>query len=276
MTDMKQCSRCKQEFPATREYFVARSSSKDGLDSWCKECKRKNAKQKYDENPEHGREIARRWREKHPERSKQIQRDWRKNNPEGMKAAKKRHRVKNRDRIREQDKERHRKIMQDPVKHAKKRESDRRYREKNIEKDRQHSRDYRKNNPGIVKASIQRWYQENPERAVLLKQRRFARKLGLPDTLTIEEWNYTLAYWNRSCVYCGETSEEITLDHYIPLNHEHCPGTVAENCLPACRSCNSSKNDGDVIYWMNWRFGEEHTKVVIEAIEAYFVLLRKE
>lgn len=44
---MKLCSRCKQEKPATTEYFS--KSARYGLQCWCKTCVNENRRQKYDE-----------------------------------------------------------------------------------------------------------------------------------------------------------------------------------------------------------------------------------
>lgn len=42
---MKQCNKCKIEYPATTEYFCRRSSQPDGLNVWCKSCKKEYDKQ---------------------------------------------------------------------------------------------------------------------------------------------------------------------------------------------------------------------------------------
>lgn len=44
---------------------------------------------------------------------------------------------------------------------------------------------------------------------------------------------------NRECVYCGTKEAELCLDHMIPKRY-HGP-TVIQNCVMACRSCNSRK-----------------------------------
>src|SRR5215207_3822960 len=96
----KRCSKCGQEYPATHEFFVARSSSKDGLDSWCKSCKNAHAKKRYDSDPEHGREIATRWREQNRETARQRHREWKNQNPDKMKESKRKHREANLEQIR--------------------------------------------------------------------------------------------------------------------------------------------------------------------------------
>ena len=37
---IKKCSKCKQEYPANPTFFHRDRNRKDGLDSWCKNCKR--------------------------------------------------------------------------------------------------------------------------------------------------------------------------------------------------------------------------------------------
>ena len=38
--NLKKCSKCKQTYPAISEFFYRHSNRKDGLDPWCKECKK--------------------------------------------------------------------------------------------------------------------------------------------------------------------------------------------------------------------------------------------
>ena len=44
---LKRCSRCKQTLPATSEFFHKHNSRKDGLDPWCKKCKKEYHKTYY-------------------------------------------------------------------------------------------------------------------------------------------------------------------------------------------------------------------------------------
>lgn len=41
---MKTCSKCKTEYPATPDYFKRHKGQKDGLNSWCKVCTKKDSK----------------------------------------------------------------------------------------------------------------------------------------------------------------------------------------------------------------------------------------
>jgi 5-methylcytosine-specific restriction endonuclease McrA len=53
--------------------------------------------------------------------------------------------------------------------------------------------------------------------------------------------------WDGACAYCGCRPEKVTLDHVIPKAKG---GTTDRaNLVPACSSCNVSKNHCDVWVW---------------------------
>jgi len=58
----------------------------------------------------------------------------------------------------------------------------------------------------------------------------------------------------RSCVYCGSSSG-LTVDHIIPISRAGVDPRVnallnsQDNCVLACRKCNTSKGDRDVFEW---------------------------
>lgn len=88
-----------------------------------------------------------------------------------------------------------------------------------------------------------RWRATHPrtygERDALYCERRYARKRNLPDTLTIEEWRAIKAAYENRCAYCGKQTK-LAQDHVLPLSKGG--GTVAQNIVPSCKSCNSRKN----------------------------------
>ena len=120
-------------------------------------------------------------------------------------------------------------------------------------------------------------------------RRRAARLKASPNTLTEREWQRCLAYFEHYCVYCGRHEKEcgtLQQDHFIPLSHPECPGTVAHNIVPACSSCNSIKSDRT---YEDWRtFWARHVRhltdrhllnhpflgfdpvVVLDKIQTYF------
>ena len=66
-----------------------------------------------------------------------------------------------------------------------------------------------------------------------------AQDAGLPATLTLEEWVAILKQFQGMCAYC-ETIPFDALNHLIPLDAGE-GGTIALNCVPACKRCNSRK-----------------------------------
>lgn len=77
-------------------------------------------------------------------------------------------------------------------------------------------------------------------------QRRRAAKHGATlNDFTKEQWEAMKRHYGYRCVYCGVKTIALTQDHLTPLskggNH------TASNILPACRSCNSRKQAGEVL-----------------------------
>ncbi len=86
-----------------------------------------------------------------------------------------------------------------------------------------------------------RWRRENPEKHAARQHRQRARKIGAPGHHTGEDLLRRSELFDDCCVYCGGVSD--TWDHLISLR---CGGTNFEwNMVPACRSCNSHKQDKD-------------------------------
>jgi len=70
-------------------------------------------------------------------------------------------------------------------------------------------------------------------------QRARARSVGMTATLTLQEWEQTVAHFNGLCAYCQERPYEV-VEHFLPV---YVAGTHVGNCLPACYKCNYKKND---------------------------------
>ncbi len=64
-----------------------------------------------------------------------------------------------------------------------------------------------------------------------------ARAAHLPATLTVEQWDETVAFFNDRCAFCG--GAWCLVEHATPIALGG--GTTVDNCLPACNSCNVSK-----------------------------------
>lgn len=67
-----------------------------------------------------------------------------------------------------------------------------------------------------------------------------ARLAGVEASLTVLEWLNAIKHFGGMCAYCGKEPFDV-LEHYIPISHGG--GTTADNCVPACYSCNSTKNN---------------------------------
>ncbi len=92
--ETKTCRKCKQEKPATADYYYRRGNE---FRAQCKDCtnrvcslyregnrekERERAKLYWEKNPERLKENNKRWRETNPERLKKNQKRWREENPE--------------------------------------------------------------------------------------------------------------------------------------------------------------------------------------------------
>lgn len=90
--------------------------------------------------------------------------------------------------------------------------------------------------------AYQRSYRRaDPERRNNYKRRRMARVLGLPDTLTVEQWHAILEAYSHACAYCGITGVAFHREHKVPASKGG--GYTAENIVPACPTCNLRKKE---------------------------------
>ncbi|MEO8607004.1 MAG: hypothetical protein ABI690_03945 [Chloroflexota bacterium] len=249
----KRCTKCGETYPATAEYFRPREDARDGFRSICRDCER---------------EANTDWRARNPERASQYVLDWRKQNPEKKKQHDADYRVRNAE---------------------KKKQSDADYRTRNSEKLRQYGADYRVRNPEKRRQGSAEWAAQNPEKVrqksldyrmrnpekILIKnQRRRTRKLSLPNEYTAEDFFQAIKYFGESCAYCSvQVSEckKLYMDHYVPLTHPDCPGTVCGNIVPACPFCNSSKGNRDAVEWIRGKF-PDRANAISEKITAFLMV----
>ena len=93
--------------------------------------------------------------------------------------------------------------------------------------------------------SHRKWLQANPEKNRAYVQRRRARKIGATCTATTEHERAIKAAYKNRCAYCNRKTKKLTIDHVVPLAKNG--GHVPENLVPACLSCNSSKQDREPV-----------------------------
>jgi len=97
-------------------------------------------------------------------------------------------------------------------------------------------------NPSLYAATKKRYRSSDKGKTTecqLDHKRRNAKALS-DSPLTNQEWEKILDKSRSRCFYCGE-KRPLTIDHVIPLSKGGLH--TASNIVPACKSCNSSKQD---------------------------------
>jgi 5-methylcytosine-specific restriction endonuclease McrA len=252
----KICTKCGVEKDVGE--FAKHSNSKDGLQYWCKECKRKNHMENKDKPKKQkrvsnipGMKICSRCGEEKSTDLFSIDRihgdglrcnckECDKKFEISRKDYMKKYREENDDEIKELRRvyyhnniEKLSKICaqyyRDHIEELK--EYDRRYRESDPEYQKQRGIAYRKSPGGsIVCARGSQKYRSN------------LKVTGC--TLTVRQWKKILKMQNNKCVDCGrEFNENLKpqKDHIIPLSNPHCPGLTFGNVQALCKPCNIRK-----------------------------------
>lgn len=255
----KLCHDCKQELPASIDYFKVDRRSKDSLGSICKKCasaySKKWRERQIEADPDYYKKLYQRYRERHlarghrwyrqnKDRHREYQRQWREENREKYLAMLRNYYQKNRETIINRVKQ---------------------WRKEN-------SKQYRRYN--------REWLEANPQKAAAIRKggsiRRRARERNLPDNFTAQDWLNCLDYWNNQCAVCGIKSEEVLhADHWIPLFNDNSPGTVVNNIICLCRHCNHTKSASDPVIWLIEKLGKELGQKKLLEIEEYFELVNQ-
>ena len=95
---------------------------------------------------------------------------------------------------------------------------------------------------------VNAWAKLHPESAIIREHRRRSRELSATGNYTKQEWNELVSDYGGRCAYCNQESDKLTVDHVVPLSRG---GTNdISNILPACRSCNSKKNNKSLLAFL--------------------------
>jgi 5-methylcytosine-specific restriction endonuclease McrA len=104
------------------------------------------------------------------------------------------------------------------------------------------------NNREKVKAYKDAYYEKNQPELIAQHHIEKAIKRGLIADFTGEQWRNALAHFDFACAYCGESDcGRIEQEHVIPLSKGG--HYTANNIIPSCKSCNSSKHSRDFEHW---------------------------
>lgn len=242
-TDTKTCSKCKKPLPATLEYFQADKSKKSGFRSQCKVCQR--------EYRQANREKIIEYQQANKDRIV----EYRKANKDKMDVYNKEYYKTNKDKIVENTKKYYQDNRDKMI--EKKREYYQVNKDKMLEQQREYGREYAKNNSNKLRINV---------------LRRRARKRQLPDTLTEQQWQTCLEYFDYACAVCGiEFGDAIPhADHWIPLNSDECTGTIATNMVCLCSMCNWSKGAKMPDVWLKQKYGTRKANEILKRVQAYF------
>lgn len=125
----------------------------------------------------------------------------------------------------------------------------------------EHDRLYRERHPDRRRVSKRRWYEQHREMERAAYRRRYARDKAphkakeakrraavTGAVVTARDWRRLVARYRNRCAYCGR-ARPLEQDHVIPLSRggRHSIG----NLLPACASCNRSKQALLLVEWSN-------------------------
>jgi len=205
------------------------------------------------------READRKWREAHPDQKRESRREWREKHPEYGRVWREEHLEQIREYARKWHKEYPNKTREYSHKWnaehlEQKRECDRNWRTENPEESKKRTRRWREEHPDKAKECVREWGKRHPEQLQQYRRNRRAKKVNAGGAITAEEWQSVLEKYGNKCLCCG-TTENLTMDHVIPLD----PGPhTANNVQPLCRICNSSKGRKTIDYR-----GECHIKRAI-------------
>lgn len=234
--EYKKCTVCNAIFPETIVYFHKKKGGKNGLASLCKECGRVNSKKQYIQNQEK-RKLARRiYVKNNTDLVKESKRQYYERNKERISQQKKKYCEENKDYVKQLKADSYRRN----IKHTKL------YLSENREQQKLYTKRYYKENMQREKLRTKLYRINNREYFRNYEQKRRSIKNSLLCTLTSDEWENTIEYFENSCCYCGKKAP-LEQEHFIPLTKRG--GYTSDNIIPACKSCNSSKNNSDFFEW---------------------------
>ena len=120
------------------------------------------------------------------------------------------------------------------------------YYNKNIEKESKRKKKYYEENKEKELNRRKKYRMENAEICRQSCRKRRCLKKSTPVTLKIDQWDKIKNIFKHRCAYCGRILP-LEQEHFIPLSNGG--GYTYANIIPACKSCNASKNNRDFFEW---------------------------
>ena len=103
------------------------------------------------------------------------------------------------------------------------------------------NRAWRERNAAKVRANNKRYQQANPEKAAAHNRKHRAMKMGMPGGHTEAEWCELKKRFRNRCVCCGE-KKPLQRDHVIPVGQPGATDNIV-NIQPLCSPCNTRKRN---------------------------------
>lgn len=116
-------------------------------------------------------------------------------------------------------------------------------------------RAYREANPEKVRECVRDWFRRHPHAPRLAANKRRASWARVEDTLTPEQLEEILEYFDHRCGYClvdlrTLPSKLRTFDHIIAIKRGG--SNTQDNVIPCCKSCNSRKKDRPIFRMVSY------------------------
>lgn len=229
----KICAKCKEEKPATKEFFHAAKECTYGLRNVCKTCRsvQRSAESALPENKIKNRVV--RQARKHKEAIYGA--EYRKKNKEDRSRKAKIYYEKNREDL----------LAKRKIRRDKNKESDSLYYKERRKKHREavlaREAIYRDSRRKQIAESSKKWYASNPEMVRLYKLKRRAREKSCGGTISKGITLLLMTSQSGLCVYCKvDITKKYHIDHIMPLalGGENSD----DNVQLLCPSCNLRKN----------------------------------
>ena len=110
---------------------------------------------------------------------------------------------------------------------------------------------YYEDNKEAFSRKVNEWKLKNRDKVKEIskgyQQRRRSKMKKIQYSLSVKEWQQIKDFFNHCCAYCGKPSKRLTQEHFIPVSRHG--EYTKHNIIPACLSCNSSKNNKSFEEW---------------------------
>jgi hypothetical protein len=127
-------------------------------------------------------------------------------------------------------------------------------------------------NEEYARSTQREWRRSHPDR---IKEYREETLFHKKHEISGDELNELYRYADSNCMYCG-ISEELAIEKYkqrLHKDHAYNEGSNGiDNCILACKSCNSSKRDNDWDVWYtldNPKYTEERYIKINQWLEKF-------